>query len=54
MTNIDREIIREDLEFINEYLITLLDKHPELVNTDNDIFRKIERRMNDIDKRLDA
>jgi hypothetical protein len=54
MTNIDREIINEDLEFIHEYLITLLERHPELANTDEDIFRKIDRRMNDIDKRLGA
>lgn len=54
MTNIDREIIIEDVNFIHEYLITLVDRHPELMVTDEDIFRKICRRMDDIDKRLGA
>lgn len=56
MINIDRELINEDLEFINDYIDSLLDKHPELLKDEScaDIFVKIERRMNDINKRLDA
>ena len=54
MTNIDREIIIEDLEFIFEYINTILDKHPELVTEEEDILRKISRRMNDIEKRAGA
>ena len=54
MTNIDRELIGEDLEFIKEYLDTLLDRHPDLAISDEDIFIKIGRRMNDIDKRIGA
>ena len=54
MTNIDREIINEDLDFIQEYICIILDRHPELVIEEDDILRKIIRRMNDIDKRLNA
>lgn len=54
MKNIDKEIIREDLEFIQEYICTLLDEHPELGKTNEDIFTKIERRLKDIERRVGA
>ena len=53
MKNMDKELIREDLEFIHEYMKTLIGRHPELVN-EEDILRKITRRMQDIENRLDA
>ena len=53
MSNIDREIIREDIEFIVEYIGTLGDKYPELRNETN-IINAIDRRINDILKRVDA
>ena len=53
MKTIDKEMIKEDLEFIHEYMTTLIERHPELIN-EEDILRKITRRMQDIDNRLDA
>ena len=54
MTEIDREIVREDLEFVCEYIGAMLDRHPELLKEDPNFIRKIDRRFNDILKRTGA
>ena len=53
MNNIDKEIIREDIEFIVEYMGTLADKYPG-IRDEKDIIRRIDLRINDILRRLDA
>lgn len=53
MNNINKEIIREDIEFIVEYIGALGDKYPE-IRDEKDIIRRIDLRINDILKRLDA
>lgn len=55
MTNLDKDIIREDLEFIADYITDFLRDHPEL-NEDiakRDLIKKLDRRMNDIFRRIE-
>jgi len=54
MDKANRELVKEDLEFIDEYIHTLLSKHPELATSDAVTFKKIERRMKDISERIGA
>ncbi len=51
MTKLDNELIREDLEFICEYLIELKAKYP-CIDDEVEMWERIARRMKDIDKRL--
>lgn len=53
MTKIDKEIIREDLEFICDYIADMM-KRNDLGESENETVKKIDRRMNDIFRRLDA
>lgn len=54
MTNIDKEIIKEDLAVIYECINQLMDRHPEINEDDIDIFIRFNRRIMDIERRLDA
>lgn len=56
MTTLDKDIVREDLEFIADYITDFLRDHPEL-NEDvekRDLVKKLDRRMNDILRRLEG
>ena len=50
----DKELISEDLWFINDALILLINRHPKLLKEEDDLLKVIERRMNDIERRLEA
>lgn len=54
MTNIDKEIIKEDLIDIWECINQLIERHPDFGEDDIDIFTRFNRRMMDIERRLDA
>ena len=56
MTNLDKDIIREDLDFIAEYIAIFLHDHPELEEdvAERDLIKKIDRRMNDILRRIEV
>lgn len=53
MSNMNKELIKEDLEFMSEYIKALIDRHPELKD-DSDIIRKMENRIKDISRRIEA
>lgn len=53
MTKLDKELIKEDLEFICDYIIQLKEKYP-CINDEVELFQRIARRMDDIDKRVGA
>lgn len=54
MSNMNKELIKEDLEFMSEYIKTLIDRHPELKDDSDDIIRKMENRIKDISRRIEA
>ena len=54
MRAIDKELIKEDLQFIDEYLELLVERHPDLRKEEYEILSRIIRRMKDIDRRIDA
>jgi len=56
MTNLEKDIIREDLEFIADYIMEFLQDHPELDEDVNnrDLIKKLDRRMNDILRRIEG
>lgn len=45
----NKSLINEDVDFIREYINTLMDRHPE-IKDDEDIIKKLERRLNDIQR----
>ena len=53
MTTIDKEIIRNDLQFMQLYIECILERH-DLEKTESEIVEKFNRRMNDILNRLGA
>lgn len=54
MTKMDKELIREDLGFVCGYITDVLRRHPEILEEDPDFVKKIDRRLNDILRRIDA
>ena len=52
MTILEKEIISEDLEFICDYISDVINKHPEILEENPDFVKKIDRRINDILKRI--
>lgn len=54
MNKIDKEIIREDLDFICDYINELLDRNPRLAIDERDVLTRITRRLNDISQRVEA
>ena len=52
MNKIDKDLINEDVQFLSEYLGSLLLKHPELLIEEKELFVKMQRRLRDIDMRL--
>lgn len=54
MNNIDKEIVIEDLAFIADYISQMLKDHPEIMIENPDVIKKIDRRMNDIIRRVES
>lgn len=53
MNNINKDLIKEDIEFINEYIDVLVDNllmHPEV----KELFEKMRRRLKDIESRKES
>ena len=53
MTNTNKNLIREDLEFICDYIADMM-KRNDLGESEKETVKKIDRRINDILNRLDA
>ena len=53
MTKIDKEIIMEDLDFICDYIADMMKRH-DLCEIEVETVKKLDRRMNDILRRLDV
>lgn len=54
MTDINKDIIKEDLEFIADYINGMVCLHPEILADDPNLVKKIDRRINDILKRIEG
>ena len=54
MTNLDKEFVKEDLGFVCDYIADVLQKHPEILEEDPDFVKRIDRRLNDVLRRIGA
>ena len=54
MTDINKDIIKEDLEIIADYIYGMACQHPEILTDDPNFVKKIDRRINDILNRIEG
>lgn len=53
MKDLNKELIKEDIEFINEYMDILVDNSVMLPEA-KELFEKMRRRLKDIESRVEA